>query len=70
MFNDDNKDGIGMPLLSVDIARGRDHGLAPYTLHYRRCTDRRVNNWLDLMPTFSYTVSMLCFVVVVLRNAV
>lgn len=55
MFNNDNLDGIGMDLLSVDIARGRDHGLQPYHVYLNLAIDggHPIADWNDYAPVFT-----------------
>lgn len=49
-----NARGMGTDLLSIDIQRGRDHGIAPYHQYYSRCMKTKVRNWNDLRPSFSH----------------
>lgn len=38
----------GQDLASIDIMRGRDHGLAPYIHYLEICTGHKVNHFDDL----------------------
>lgn len=55
VFNKFNPDGIGMDMLAVDTARGRDHGLSPYHAYLELSTNGTivVREWNDLAVVFS-----------------
>lgn len=44
---------MGGDLLSVDVHRGRDHGIPPYHMLFTHCTGRKVRDWNDLQGYFS-----------------
>lgn len=44
--------GMGTDLFSIDIHRGRDHGVSPYYKYYTKCTGKRVKHWNDLSEHF------------------
>lgn len=54
MFRGNNK--MGLDLLSMDIQRGRDHGLPPYTSFRTKCGGSIINNFDDLAPVISTEV--------------
>lgn len=59
MFNDGNAKGVGLDLMSVDIQRGRDHGIPPFVAHFERCfPDQRLNSWTDLYAVFHFSVRL------------
>lgn len=39
---------VGTDGLALDIQRGRDHGLNPYTKYYNLCNAKPINSWSDL----------------------
>lgn len=39
---------VGTDGLALDIQRGRDHGLNPYTKYYNLCNGKPINSWSDL----------------------
>lgn len=42
---------VGTDGLALDIQRGRDHGLSPYTKYYNLCNPSKpINSWADLTP--------------------
>lgn len=43
---------MGTDLFSIDVNRGRDHGVPPYHQYYTKCTGRVVNEWDDLGDHF------------------
>lgn len=47
--------GMGVDLFSIDIKRGRDHGVAPYHAYISSCTgtSTQINTWADLDPYFT-----------------
>jgi hypothetical protein len=53
-----NSDGVGMDLLTVDIVRGRDHGLAPYHVYRENCHLSPAETFDDLYPSISKEVSV------------
>lgn len=59
VFNNDNRNGIGLDLLAVDIMRGRDHGLDPYYVYLERSWQqasgrrRSVRDWHDVAGIWS-----------------
>jgi peroxidase len=53
-----NSDGVGTDLLTVDIVRGRDHGLAPYHVYRENCHLPPVETFNDLYPSISKEVSV------------
>jgi hypothetical protein len=53
-----NSDGVGIDLLTVDIVRGRDHGLAPYHVYRENCHLSPVETFDDLYPSISKEVSV------------
>lgn len=46
--------GFGGDLMSIDIHRGRDHGLPPYHTYFSECTGREVHDWDDLQGHFTH----------------
>lgn len=50
-----NNDGIGVDVISIDIQRGRDHGIAPYYQYMEYCQKNatKVRNWDDLLANIS-----------------
>lgn len=46
-----------MDLLSIDISRNRDHGLAPYHEYLKLATGQEICDWFDYFTVFSYDVS-------------
>lgn len=57
MFKDGNAKGVGTDLLSIDIQRGRDHGIPTFLAHFERCfPGRTLRTWLDLYSVFPYSV--------------
>jgi peroxidase len=49
-----NKHGIGLDLLSVDILRGRDHGIQSYTKYMKMCNVKsNIKVFNDLFPQIS-----------------
>ncbi len=51
MFNNGNKLNLGVDLISTDLFIGRDLGLQPYHVYFKRCTGRQVKHWNDLNYT-------------------
>ena len=51
LFEADNE-GFGMDLVSLNIQRGRDHGLAPYMKWRQLCGLEVVNTWRELGDIF------------------
>lgn len=47
--------GMGIDLFSIDIKRGRDHGVPPYHAYISSCTNMptQINTWADLDPYFT-----------------
>jgi len=43
---------FGLDLVSLNIQRGRDHGLAPYTAWRKLCGQEPVNSWKELSEMF------------------
>lgn len=58
MFGEFNANNIGLDLLSVDILRGRDHGMRPYHEYLQLYSgdDRLISEWDDLLDVFSSKV--------------
>lgn len=58
IFNNGNLDGIGLDISSIDIARGRDQGLAPYYKYLDLITPGGlyVKQWSDLLGPLSANV--------------
>lgn len=48
-----NKNGIGLDVLSLDITRGRDHGVAPYHKYFQKVTSVQIKEWLDFLGPLS-----------------
>merc|ERR1719481_1924576 len=47
---------FGMDLVSLNIQRGRDHGLAPYTKWREVCGQKKVTSWKALATEFPVEV--------------
>lgn len=45
-----NKCGHGIDLMSLDLMRGRDVGVVPYTKCFKKCVGRVIRCWEDLKP--------------------
>lgn len=47
--------GMGIDLFSIDIQRGRDHGVAPYHAYISACSNTavQIKTWADLDPYFT-----------------
>lgn len=46
MFKKKTKENndMGTDLFSIDVHRGREHGLSPYIKYYTECTNKKVRN--------------------------
>lgn len=44
---------MGTDLFSIDMQRGRDHGVGPYHKYYTKCTKKFVKDWSDLRDNFA-----------------
>lgn len=55
MFKKKTKENndMGTDLFSIDVHRGREHGLSPYIKYYTECTNKKVRNWNDLQKDFT-----------------
>lgn len=49
LYKNGNQYGVGFDLSSVDIQRGRDHGLAPYYQYLELCFSVKIKTWSDLV---------------------
>lgn len=52
-----NSKGIGIDILSIDVQRGRDHGLGQYFKYRKMCGLSAVRRFNDLYPLISIKVS-------------
>lgn len=63
VFKNTNKLGVGFDVISVDVQRGRDHGIPPYYKYVEHCfpEHRPINHWRKLEPIIPRAVSNLIF---------
>lgn len=52
-----SRNGVGLDVLSVDITRGRDHGIAPYHTYLEKLTSKKINEWSDYLGQLSHNVN-------------
>lgn len=55
LFQQDNEK-FGLDLVSLNIQRGRDHGLAPYTSWRNLCGLPAIKSWKELATVFPQTI--------------
>lgn len=55
-----NKLGVGIDVLSLDIQRGRDHGVPPYYQYMEFCQKDigKIRDWDDLLPNILAEVTI------------
>lgn len=53
--NAEQKD-VGTDVLALDILRGRDHGLQPYSKYLEKCTKTRIQSWDDFKRYINHEV--------------
>lgn len=51
-----NRFGIGIDLSSIDIHRGRDHGVPPFYHYVELCQSVKITSWSDLKIVISEEV--------------